>query len=73
VQCSFGAPARTRDAAIYKSSVDAHYLRGVHIVAAGSNSEFQTTEWPAHFPAVIAVGADPLSREHLVRATKGVV
>ncbi len=73
VQCSFGAPARARDAAIYKGWVDALYLRGVHIVAAGSNSGFQTAEWPAHFPTVIAVGADPLSREHLVRATEGLV
>ena len=73
VQCSFGAPARARDAAIYKSRVDALYLRGLHIMAAGSNNGFQTAEWPAHFPTVIAVGADPLSREHLVRATEGLV
>lgn len=73
VQCSFGAPARPRDAAIYKGWIDALYLRGIHIVAAGSNSGFQTAEWPAHFPTVIAVGADPLNREHLVRATEGLV
>lgn len=73
VECSFGAPARARDAAVYKGWVDALYLRGIHIVAAGSNSGFQTAEWPAHFPTVIAVGADPLSRKHLVRATEGLV
>jgi subtilisin len=65
--------ARPRDAAIYKGWIDALYLRGIHIVAAGSNSGFQTAEWPAHFPTVIAVGADPLNREHLVRATEGLV
>jgi len=73
VQCSFGAPARARDAATYKGWIDALYLRGIHIVAAGSNSGFQTAEWPAHFPTVIAVGADPINRQHLVLATEGLV
>lgn len=73
VQCSFGAPARARDAAIYKGWIDALYLRGIHIVAAGSNSGFQTAEWPAHFPTVIAVGADPLNREDLLLAGDGLV
>ncbi|MBK1853644.1 S8 family serine peptidase [Verrucomicrobiaceae bacterium 5K15] len=59
IQCSFGAPARAQDAAIYKAWLDALYLRSVHVVAAGSNSGFHTAEWPAHFPTVIAVGADP--------------
>ena len=73
VQCSFGAPARPRDAAIYKGWIDALYLRRIHIVAAGSNSGFQTAEWPAHFPTVIGVGADPLNRDHLSLATEGLV
>lgn len=73
VQCSFGAPARARDAAMYKGWIDALYMRGIHIVAAGSNSGFQTAEWPAHFPTVIAVGADPLNRDHLISATEGLV
>ena len=34
VQCSFGAPARAQDAALYKGWIDALYLRGIHIVAA---------------------------------------
>jgi subtilisin family serine protease len=59
IQCSFGAPARAQDAAIYKGWLDALYLRSIHVVAAGSNSGFYTAEWPAHFPTVIAVGADP--------------
>lgn len=73
VQCSFGAPARPRDAATYKGWIDALYLRGIHIVAAGSNSGFQTAEWPAHFPTVIAVGADPLNRDQLMLAREGLV
>src|SRR6056297_751900 len=34
VQCSFGAPARAQDAALYKGWIDALYLRGIHLVAA---------------------------------------
>jgi subtilisin family serine protease len=71
VQCSFGAPARAQDAALYKSWIDALYLRGMHIVAAGSNSGFQSAEWPAHFPTVIAVGSDPDNRPELCRASGG--
>ncbi|MCP5536594.1 MAG: S8 family serine peptidase [Akkermansiaceae bacterium] len=59
IHCSFGAPARAQDAAIYKGWLDAAYLRGLHVVAAGSNAGFHTAEWPAHFPTVIAVGAAP--------------
>lgn len=65
IQCSFGAPARAQDAAIYKGWLDALYLRGLHVVAAGSNAGFHTAEWPAHFPTVIAVGADPDDAESL--------
>lgn len=73
VQCSFGAPARAQDAALYKSWIDALYLRGMHLVAAGSNSGFQSAEWPAHFPTVIAVGSDPENRGELCAATGGLV
>lgn len=65
IQCSFGAPARAQDAAIYKGWLDALYLRKLHVVAAGSNTGFHTAEWPAHFPTVIAVGADTHDRETL--------
>ncbi len=73
VQCSFGAPARPCDAPVYKRWIDALYLRGIHVVAAGSNSGFQSAEWPAHFPTVIAVGADPKNRPSLVRSAGGLV
>ena len=73
VQCSFGAPARPQDAALYKRWIDALYLRRIHIVAAGSNTGFQSAEWPAHFPTVIGVGADPLARRQLIRANGGLV
>lgn len=73
VQCSFGAPARSRDAAVYKRWIDALYVRGIHIVAAGSNTGFQSAEWPAHFPTVIAVGADAQARSQLIRVSGGLV
>jgi hypothetical protein len=59
IQCSFGAPARAENAAIYKGWLDALYLRGIHVVASASNAGFHTPEWPAYFPTVIAVGACP--------------
>lgn len=59
IQCSFGAPARAENATIYKGWLDALYLRGIHVVASGSNAGFHTPEWPAFFPTVIAVGSCP--------------
>jgi len=56
IHCSFGAPARAEDTAIYKGWLDALYLRGLHVVAAGSNNGFHISEWPAHFPTAISVG-----------------
>lgn len=67
LQCSFGAPPRVQDALIYKGWLDAVYLRGIHVVAAGANSSFQATEWPAHFTSVIGVGADLKNRRALQR------
>jgi len=73
LQCSFGAPARPEDAAIYKNWIDAAYLRGIHIVAAASNSSFQTREWPAHFTSVIAVGAHPKDAPSLTLQERSLV
>lgn len=73
LQCSFGAPAKASDAAIYQGWVEAAYLRGIHIVAAGSNSGFHAREWPAHFPSVIAVGADRKNRDTLIHTNGSLV
>ena len=59
VHCSLGSPARREDALLHKDWLDALYLRGIHVVAAGSNSGFAQPEWPAWFPTVVAVGACP--------------
>lgn len=73
IQCSFGAPARAQEAAIYKGWLDALYLRSLHVVAAGSNSNFHTAEWPAHFPTVIAVGSSPDDNTSLCRCQGSLV
>lgn len=65
VHCSFGAPATGRDVMLYKGWVDALYLRGIAVVAAGSNSGFCSPTWPASFASVFAVGADPTESEEL--------
>lgn len=70
IQCSFGAPARAENASIYKGWLDALYLRGIHVVASGSNAGFHTPEWPAYFPTVISVGACPDDGTRL-RLTRG--
>ena len=36
--------------------IDAAYVAGIHVVAAGSNLSDSVQEWPAHFPSVIGVG-----------------
>ena len=41
--------------------------------AAGSNNGFQTAEWPAHFPTVLAVGSDPDGRDGLFLNPTGLV
>ena len=39
----------------YKSWVDAAYVKGVHVVAACNNSDFNRPEWPAFFTSVLTV------------------
>ena len=39
----------------YKAWVDEAYLKGVHVVAACNNEDFNAPMWPAYFPSVIAV------------------
>ena len=73
IQCSFGAPARAENTSIYKGWLDALYLRGIHVVASGSNAGFHTAEWPAYFPTVVAVGTSPDNHQTLQLKRKSMV
>jgi subtilisin len=54
LNCSFGCsiPAHFHR---FKLWLDAALLSGVHVIAACSNAARNCTEWPAHYPTVIAV------------------
>jgi subtilisin len=54
LNCSFGC-SREDHVLFYKDWIDAAYLRGRHIVAAGNGQDFSKREWPGHFPTVITV------------------
>ena len=54
LNCSFGC-ALQGEILRYKSWVDEAYLKGVHVVAACNNEDFNKPEWPAFFPSVVAV------------------
>lgn len=56
INCSFGCRGLARHVMEYKEWIDAAYLAGIHVVAAGSNLSDSVREWPAHFPSVIGVG-----------------
>lgn len=56
INCSFGCRGLARHVMEYKDWIDAAYISGIHIVAAGSNLSDSVREWPAHFPSVIGVG-----------------
>ncbi len=54
LNCSFGSKSLQK-LAIYKEWVDEAYLKGIHIIAACNNDNYDTTEWPGHFSSVITV------------------
>ena len=54
LNCSFGCGVESQ-LAEYKAWVDEAYLKGVHLIAACNNHDFNTPMWPAYFPSVIAV------------------
>lgn len=39
----------------YKEWIDEAYLKGVHVVSACNNLDYQRPEWPGYFPSVITV------------------
>jgi subtilisin family serine protease len=70
INCSFGCALQAQ-VLRYKSWVDEAYLRGVHVVAACSNEDFRTPEWPAYFPSVIAVNMTQTQDDNLFYYRKG--
>ena len=54
LNCSFGSKSMQR-LPVYKEWIDEAYLKGIHIVAACNNDNYDTTEWPGHFSSVITV------------------
>lgn len=56
INCSFGCRGLAKYVMDYKEWIDAAYVGGIHVVAAGSNLNDSVREWPAHFPSVIGVG-----------------
>ncbi|MEA3163046.1 MAG: hypothetical protein QOE88_864 [Verrucomicrobiota bacterium] len=47
----------------YKDWIDESYLKGIHIVAACSNLDFRSPEWPGFFPTVITVNMAATARK----------
>jgi subtilisin family serine protease len=54
INCSFGCGLADH-LAKYKTWVDEAYLKGVHIVSACNNEDYNVPEWPGYFPSVITV------------------
>lgn len=55
LNCSFGCRGEREFIMEFKEWVDEAYVKGVHIVSAGSNRDFTDREWPAYFPTVVSV------------------
>lgn len=54
LNCSFGCGIQDHIFQ-YKDWIDESYLKGIHVVAACSNLDFQSPEWPGFFPTVVTV------------------
>ncbi len=65
LNCSFGCRGEREFIMEFKDWVDEAYVKGVHIISAGSNRDFTEREWPAYFPTVISV--DKMHVERLDR------
>jgi subtilisin family serine protease len=55
LNCSFGCRGEAKFVMQYKDWVDEAYLKGIHVVAACNNFDFNIPEWPGFFPTVITV------------------
>lgn len=55
LNCSFGCRGLAKFILPYKEWADEAWLKGVHVVAACSNTDSFETEWPSHFSSVFGV------------------
>ena len=55
LNCSFGCRGKAKFILPHKEWADEAWLKGVHVVAACSNTDSSEAEWPAHFASVIGV------------------
>jgi len=53
INCSLGCD-RADHLPKFKRWIDAAYLKGAHVVAAGNRNNLRRTVWPAYFPTVVA-------------------
>jgi subtilisin len=62
LNCSFGCGIQDHIFQ-YKDWIDESYLKGIHIVAACSNLDFRSPEWPGSFPTVVTVNMAASNRK----------
>jgi subtilisin family serine protease len=62
LNCSFGCGIQDHIFQ-YKDWIDESYLKGIHVVAACSNLDFRSPEWPGFFPTVVTVNMAASSRK----------
>jgi len=62
LNCSFGCGIQDHIFQ-YKDWIDESYLKGIHIVAACSNLDFRSQEWPGSFPTVVTVNMAASNRQ----------
>ncbi len=55
LNCSFGCRGLAKFILPHKEWADEAWKRGIHVVAACSNTDSNETEWPSHFASVIGV------------------
>jgi len=73
LNCSFGCRGEERFVLQYKDWLDEAYLKGRHVVAACSNQNYLTPEWPSHFSSVISVNMARTKDEYFFFREGGLV
>ena len=62
LNCSFGC-GLSEHIFQYKDWIDEAYLKGIHVVSACNNYDFQKPEWPGYFPSVVTVNMARLDND----------